>query len=295
MQSIRASKCVSVGSCMNVTEFMSRQNKPVLVVTGVVLLAGAAAIDKASPRGFESSVFYLIPVSFFAWFLGRGLGLSASLLCAGIAVSIHRTNLPASESYLAYWNALPWLAVYVFFVFIISEVRVLYAREQARSHTDALTGIANRRSFFEHLETESHRSRRYNRPISLAYIDLDHFKAVNDVFGHATGDQLLTIVANVIKYDIRRVDLVARLGGDEFAVLLPETDRFAAAAAFYKIQHSLEAAMNRRQWPVTFSIGLVTFQLPPDSTQTMVDAADKAMYEAKKSGKGGAIVHKSAA
>jgi len=186
---------------MNLTEFISRQNKPVRGATGVVLIAGFTALDKASPLGFEASVFYLIPVSFFAWFLGRRPGLAVSLLCTWIAFSLHRANPLLSRSDLAYWNAVAWLAVYVFFVYIISEIRVLYARERNRSQTDPLTGIPNRRSFFEHLGTESHRARRYSRSISLAYIDLDHFKEINDTFGHETGDRLLAVVAGVIKRD----------------------------------------------------------------------------------------------
>jgi len=279
---------------MNVTEFMAGQSKPLLVAAGVVLLAAVTGLDKASPPGLEASVFYLVPVSFFAWFLGRRTGLALSLICAGIAFSLHRTHLAPGRSNVAYWNALAWLGLYVFFVYIISEIRALYARERSRSHTDPLTDIPNRRSFFERLESESHRARRYNRPISLAYIDVDHFKAVNDAYGHATGDKLLGIVASVIKRDIRQIDVVARLGGDEFAVLLPETDRSEAAAALNKVQQSLAAAMKLRGWPVTFSVGLVTFQPPPDAIQAMVDAADEAMYEAKKSGRGCLIVHRPA-
>lgn len=280
---------------INVTEFMGRQSKPLLACIGVALFAAAISIDKASPAAFETSIFYLVPVSFFATFLGRRSGLAVSVLSAVIAFTFHRTNLPPSESDLAYWNALAWLAVYVFFVYMISEIRALYAREQSQSRTDSLTGIPNRRSFFEHLETESLRARRYNRPISLAYIDLDSFKQVNDKFGHDTGDKLLTTVASVIIRDIRQIDVVARLGGDEFALLLPETDRLAAAEALFKVQHSLETAMEQRQWPVTFSVGLATFHPPLDSVHEMVNAADEAMYQAKKSGRGRLVFHGPAA
>jgi diguanylate cyclase (GGDEF)-like protein len=279
---------------MNVTEFMAGLSKPLLVAAGVLLLAVVTGLDKASPPGLEASVFYLVPVSFFGWFLGRRAGLALSLICAGIAFSLHHTRLAPAGASVAYWNAVAWFGLYVFFVYIISEIRGLYARERSRSHTDPLTGIPNRRSFFERLETESQRARRYNRPISLAYIDVDHFKAVNDAFGHATGDKLLAIAASVIRRDIRQIDVVARLGGDEFAVLLPETDRFEAAAALNKVQQSLDAAMKQRGWPVTFSVGLVTFQPPPDAIEAMVNAADEAMYEGKKRGRGSLVVHKPA-
>ena len=116
---------------MNLTEFIARQNKPVLFSTGVALLAAMILLDKASPPGFEASIFYLIPVSFFGWFHGRRPGLAASFICAGAAFAIHRVNLPLSRSRLALWNALAWLAVSVFFVYVISEIRHLYARERS--------------------------------------------------------------------------------------------------------------------------------------------------------------------
>jgi diguanylate cyclase (GGDEF)-like protein len=271
---------------MNLTEFIARQNKPVLFSTGVALLAAMILLDKASPAGFEASIFYLIPVSFFGWFLGRQSGLAVSFICASVALAIHRVNLAPSRSRLALWNALAWLAVYVFFVYVISEIRHLYARERSRSQLDPLTGIPNRRSFFERLEMEKSRAKRYDHPFTLAYIDLDNFKQVNDRFGHSTGDNLLSLVAHVIRDGLRSTDSVARLGGDEFAVLLSETNSAAATSAVDKLRSSLNAAMKQHNWSVTFSIGLVTFQPPPESVQEMITAADRAMYAVKKAGRG---------
>jgi diguanylate cyclase (GGDEF)-like protein len=271
---------------MNLTEFMARQNKPVLVCTGIALLAAITLLDTASPPGFEASIFYLIPVSFFAWFLGRRQGLAACLICAGLALGIHRTVLSPYPSGLPYWNALAWLAAYVFFVYIIAEIRNLYAREQSWSHLDPLTGIPNRRWFFERLEIEKSRATRYGHPLTVAYIDLDHFKEVNDRFGHSTGDKLLGVAAQVMKDSVRREDAVARLGGDEFAVLFPNTETVSASAAVTKLLSALNAAMEQHNWPVTFSIGHVTFQHPPESIGEMIIAADRAMYDVKKAGRG---------
>lgn len=269
---------------MNLTEFMARQKKPVLVSTGIFLLAAVIVLDKMSPLGFEASLFYLVPVSFFAFFLGRRPGIGASLVCAGVAFALHRSSMPLSHSGLAYWNGLSWLAVYIFFVYIISEIRNLYARERHRSHTDLLTGIPNRRSFLKRMEIEKSRARRYDHPLTLAYIDVDHFKEVNDRFGHIAGDRLLGIVAQLMRDTVRREDAIARLGGDEFAVLLLETNSASAAAALEQLRSALNAAMEQHKWPVTVSIGVVTFQPPPDSVQQMINAADRAMYAAKQTG-----------
>jgi diguanylate cyclase (GGDEF)-like protein len=164
-----------------------------------------------------------------------------------------------------------------------------------RSQLDPLTGIPNRRSFFERLEIEKSRAKRYDHPLTLAYIDLDNFKQVNDRFGHSTGDNLLSLVAHVIREGLRSTDSVARLGGDEFAVLLSETNSAAATSAADKLRSSLNAAMKQHNWSVTFSIGVVTFQPPPESVQEMITAADRAMYAEKKAGRGRVTVEPPAA
>jgi diguanylate cyclase (GGDEF)-like protein len=129
------------------------------------------------------------------------------------------------------------------------------------------------------------RARRYNRPLTLLYIDLDNFKQVNDAFGHETGDELLVEVAATIRCNVRATDLVARLGGDEFALLLTETNREAGLVVTNKLRETLLRAMQERNWPVTFSIGVVSFTVPPASVEEMVKQADEVMYSVKQRGK----------
>jgi diguanylate cyclase (GGDEF)-like protein/PAS domain S-box-containing protein len=159
------------------------------------------------------------------------------------------------------------------------------ATEKRLSRTDALTGVANRRAFYETAEAERKRSVRYGRPVSLAYIDLDNFKQINDQSGHETGDQVLACVAETLRKNIRAESLVARLGGDEFAVLLPETDQVAASLVTNKLRDLLATAMREKDWPVTFSVGVVTYDKPPQSTEQMMHAADELMYRVKREGK----------
>jgi diguanylate cyclase (GGDEF)-like protein/PAS domain S-box-containing protein len=160
----------------------------------------------------------------------------------------------------------------------------LLEAEKKLARCDALTGLANRRAFYERAEQERKRAARYRRPISLAYVDLDNFKQVNDTHGHEAGDQLLINVAKVLG-TLRSDDMAARLGGDEFAVLLPEAGDAAAAFVIHKLQRMLTAAMHEKNLPVTFSIGLVTFDPVPENTEQMVQKADDLMYEVKKHGK----------
>lgn len=280
---------------MNLTEFLGRQNKHVLVAIGIVLLLGITVGDFVTGPEFASSVFYLIPVSFFAWFIGKRVGLITAVMSAVITLVVHAAFPHTRRSVIIYWNAAAWLGVYVFFVLIIAELRGLYEREWHFSHTDVLTKLANRRAFFEILETEKERATRYGFPLTLAYLDIDHFKQINDRFGHPAGDRLLAIVAKTMQNNVRKIDVAARLGGDEFAVLLPETAADAASAVLRKLHEVLDAKMRDGHWPITFSMGAVTFQPPPNSVQEMISKADEVMYAAKTSGRDRVIFREPAA
>jgi diguanylate cyclase (GGDEF)-like protein len=158
--------------------------------------------------------------------------------------------------------------------------------EKSLSRSDYLTGLANRRAFEELFEMECKRSRRYNRPMTLVYLDLDDFKKVNDGRGHQTGDEVLVAVATTLRSSLRSTDCVARIGGDEFAILLPETDEEGARIIMNKLNAVLQTLLTPTNWPIGFSFGVVTFPAPLESLETMLERADKLMYEAKHAGKG---------
>lgn len=158
-------------------------------------------------------------------------------------------------------------------------------KEKELARLDSLTGLANRRAFYEVLEMEQKRARRYELPLTVAYLDVDNFKKINDSSGHALGDSVLAAVAQTIKNNIRSTDTVARLGGDEFAVLLPETEAAAAETALRKVQDKLRAQMRERGWTISFSIGVASFLCPPDSLDDIIRTADEVMYAVKTSGK----------
>jgi diguanylate cyclase (GGDEF)-like protein len=165
-----------------------------------------------------------------------------------------------------------------------SNARALYRL----ATTDELTGLANRRHFFSRLTEEIARAARYpNQPMSLAIADLDHFKSVNDRYGHATGDKVLELVATVSRSCFRKIDTVGRVGGEEFGLLLPTTsidgaeavcERFRQAIASSSVEHEGRAIR------VTVSIGVVEHQ-EFDDTSLLYRHADKALYRAKESGR----------
>ncbi|MDT8388788.1 MAG: diguanylate cyclase [Thiogranum sp.] len=161
-------------------------------------------------------------------------------------------------------------------------------RVRLLSLTDELTGLPNRRAFLRRIEDEVARVQRYGFPLSLALIDLDHFKQVNDKFGHAGGDEVLQIYAKNILSIFRHHDLVARYGGEEFAVLLPNTDAEGSLRALTKVRNrALETRWQANgdliQVP-TFSSGVSLYK-PGETASAFIERADKALYRAKHLGR----------
>lgn len=158
------------------------------------------------------------------------------------------------------------------------------------AETDKLTGLPNRRKFDEVLEAEWHRSARSGLPVSLLMIDVDHFKAYNDEYGHLGGDAVLSSFGQTLRDSIRATDFAARFGGEEFAVILPDSDAYAAACVAERIRSNTEHAMQpHRGSPrgfVSVSIGTASYLIQNGQTASrMLGAADAALYEAKASGR----------
>ncbi|MFZ5472041.1 MAG: diguanylate cyclase [Myxococcota bacterium] len=153
---------------------------------------------------------------------------------------------------------------------------------------DGLTQIFNRRYFEEALERELSRCSRYGRGMSLVMMDIDHFKQINDTYGHLAGDYVLKQLASTVKTKIRREDIFCRYGGEEFALLLPEIDLEGAAAMAEKARKLIEKQrfeFDRQNIPVTISLGVTTLQAGQRDGADMIRAADAKLYEAKTSGR----------
>ncbi len=164
----------------------------------------------------------------------------------------------------------------------------LFAEVQRLAVTDALTGLRNRRSFFELAEREFDRAHRYNRPLVALMLDIDHFKRVNDTYGHAVGDEVLHAVAQYCQQNIREIDILGRYGGEEFAVILPETELPVA----YQVAERLRESIALYRIPVTGGVLSVTASLglsqATEATETLAEVigrADAALYAAKQAGR----------
>jgi diguanylate cyclase (GGDEF)-like protein len=148
---------------------------------------------------------------------------------------------------------------------------------------DDLTGCLNRRAFDAQLSAEVERAHRHRHPLSVLIIDIDHFKAINDTYGHLAGDTILGHVSSVLRDVGRSIDTVGRLGGDEFAVILPHTSRQSAATV---AQRLLDRVRNIREpAPVTLSIGVAEIATDTDTAPQLIRSADLALYRAKSAGR----------
>jgi diguanylate cyclase (GGDEF)-like protein len=154
--------------------------------------------------------------------------------------------------------------------------------------SDPLTGLHNRRSFELRLAEEAARTHRSGAPFSLLLLDLDHFKALNDHYGHPAGDQALRHLAAVLKNQLRGIDLLARIGGEEFAILLPDTSSQGAMEAAERIRAAIAeqpASYEDTTLPMTASIGVAWYPGHADTDKQLIQVADQALYEAKRAGR----------
>ena len=160
---------------------------------------------------------------------------------------------------------------------------------QRMATTDMLTGLSNRRAFLEKAESAYAHSTRNNEPLTLLMLDLDHFKTINDQFGHLEGDRALVAFANAIKSQLRASDAVGRLGGEEFAVLLPLTSTGEALEVAQRILDTVQALQlydeAGRSYGITTSLGLSAYRPFDRSLRDMLDRADQALYQAKRQGR----------
>ncbi|MCX7995938.1 MAG: diguanylate cyclase, partial [candidate division WOR-3 bacterium] len=186
-------------------------------------------------------------------------------------------------------NDIKMLSVFASQAAVAIENARLYNETKEMSLTDSLTRIANRRHFDLILENEIKRGRGYARYVSLAMIDLDHFKDFNDKYGHLAGDQLLISIASKLKSTVRDTDLVARYGGEEFAIIFPETPNNAALKVCERVRQAIEnnyiTLKKFGKVGTTISVGVATYPQSAQNAQELIKKADLALYRAKKLGR----------
>jgi len=163
----------------------------------------------------------------------------------------------------------------------------LFERIQHQARTDGLTGLSNHRTFYEVLERELWRSKRYHEQISMIMVDIDNLKHINDHFGHRTGDKVIKEISMRIQESIRQIDTAARYGGDEFAIVLPNTslsDAAVVAERMIAIVSGSHITVNKELVPLSISVGIGQYDAD-DTPDEITSRTDKALYSAKQAGK----------
>jgi len=265
---------------------LRRLPEPALLAIGLAVIAGLTAIGTTPDHGVPVDDIFVIPVVGVGWLThSRGYGYVAALVAAVASVWMAVAGPSAAPLGQAVIAGVARLVLYAIVLSLLTAMRRMQLAHEAEARTDSLTGAANARAFRDLALAEVERSQRYQHELSLAYVDIDDFKSINDRSGHADGDRVLQEASQVMRSVVRSVDTVARLGGDEFAILMPETGPSEARALVERFRRDVSGLSTKPGRPVGCSIGLVTFKRPPGSLEELVAAADELMYAAKQHGK----------
>ena len=251
-----------------------------LFLMAIALAITIGALDWVAHPQVILSTLYLLPIVLMSWTRGFAAGIVMSVLDLAIMLwlELESKERPAT---IVLVNASVRSCLFVFVSFLVSKLSTLVVRLTSLSLVDNLTGLANARAAHEAIERVLALASRTHSPFSVFYLDVDHFKRVNDERGHAAGDDLLRRIGAAMSGRLRRTDIAARMGGDEFFVLLADTAAEGAATFAESLRTTLLLEMARTREPVTFSIGGVTFVRPPNDPASLLNQVDAAMYRVK--------------
>lgn len=273
-------------------------SNPVLIALLAGFVAAIAAADYLTGPDIGLSLFYLVPIVIAGRQTRREVAFTLAIAAAAgwqfADAAWHGVTV------ISLWNGLTRLGIFTGAAFLMSKVRRDERRlgelnrqlqeglalEQRLARTDPLTSLANSRMFRDEVQRALARARRGGEPVTIAYLDLDNFKALNDRYGHAEGDEILKDIASGIAAVIREGDLAARLGGDEFALLLQGCGHQALEAIGARLLAQVEAVAARyTDVPFGATIGFAECAPPASDPDAAIRAADRAMYAAKFKGK----------
>lgn len=245
--------------------------------------------------GAELRIFplYFIPLMVAAWYLPKRQSLLFSFFATPVwTAAIYLTGYQYSRAFVWVFNFITQSIAFALVTLLVAHLKESLDREHHLGRMDPLTKLPNSRFFHEQALILLRLCHRNRRPITLAYLDLDNFKAVNDTLGHLQGDDLLRQVAELFKNHFRSSDLMARIGGDEFVILLPETSATEAQVVLDHLRRCIEHLPQCQVLTVTASIGAVSYRVAPMEIEQLISAADRFMYHVKKTGKNRVLVER---
>jgi diguanylate cyclase (GGDEF)-like protein len=222
--------------------------------------------------------FYMLNIAFATVAFGQRMGITSAVLSV---LALATSDLVTSK------DLRPWTEWALFFAILMTLVAILLriSRLQQDALFDVVTGLRNHRYFQVRLREEIQRTDRNARPTGLIFFDLDNFKAINDRFGHAVGDYVLSEVSRVLEANARSSDIVCRYGGEEVAVILPETTVDEAVNVAERLRQAVERRNDQPGPAVTVSAGVASYPENADSSDLLISSADAALYAAKRAGK----------
>ncbi len=229
-------------------------------------------------------VLFILPILYVSWRVRleiAAIHVFFSMLVLGFSIKEFMPSVASTIIVLTVQATIFSITAY-----LIATLRKSLMREQYMARVDPLTGVPNARAFEEVAAKELAKLQRNPAPVSIIYFDLDHFKRINDTFGHHGGDRALRLIGDALRHTVRGADTAARIGGDEFVVLLPNTARDGARAVVTRLQSLIAHLSNNT---ITCSIGCMTYtQFPPKETDDMLKKVDAVMYMAKENGRNSA-------
>lgn len=278
---------------MEIIRFFNYLSKPGVFDSGLIfglsiaVMAVVFVVDLMTPD-YRLHMLYIFPLAAITLHSNRdstavaGLFLSTTFQISTFIIQNSPADVLAVDTIVAVTSA-------ILTIFLARAARENYLSALSLATTDWLTGLHNRRNFQSIADLEIEKQKRYGGTFSLAVIDLDDFKYLNDSKGHHIGDQALRLLADVLIAHTRKSDSVARLGGDEFAILMPKTSGPECGYLCSELALKIQSSMAESGYQITASIGYATFDLPPESTTHALQKADEGMYAAKAQGKNCAV------
>ena len=251
-----------------------------------LLLLCVAYLDYITGNEIRIFPLYFLPLTWAAIVYGMKGAVLLSCIASIMWIMVqYLSGHIYSSFYIWGINFITQGAAFITVTGLVAFLREKLINERALSRSDMLTGLLNRRAFYEMTGAELALCHRNNRSATMAFIDLDNFKQVNDTHGHSEGDALLIQVAKILKESMRASDIIARLGGDEFAIFLPETHAEQAQTVLESLARNLQKAPSFEFPKVSASIGAVAYAKAPAHVQDILKEADIQMYSVKALGK----------
>lgn len=256
------------------------------LVACLVMAVLVALVRYLTGPEWALSIFFVVPISLATWRVNRAAGLSVAVFSA---IGWLTVDLFMVESFSSIWvpliNEMLRTGVFLIVVVVIDRLKKTQKSLEQMARIDELTGLANRRALSSRAPFWVGGAQRNQHKIAVGYLDVDHFKQINDLLGHHEGDKVLRVIGEFLRQESRITDMTARIGGDEFAVFWCLKSATPVCQIATGLLNTLTRKMRENGWPVTFSLGLAVYLDQYPEIDSMIAKADSLMYQAKLEGR----------